>query len=51
MSRVFETPVGTSKRRLHIARNRLRRQTERAATSRPRKDRKGERRRRERTCV
>src|SRR5262249_14688252 len=30
MSREFETPVGTIKRRLHVARNRLRRQLERA---------------------
>jgi RNA polymerase sigma-70 factor (ECF subfamily) len=29
MSREFETPVGTIKRRLHVARNRLRRQLER----------------------
>ena len=31
MSREFETPVGTIKRRLHVARNRLKRQMERAA--------------------
>jgi RNA polymerase sigma-70 factor (ECF subfamily) len=30
MSRDFETPVGTIKRRLHVARNRLRQQLERA---------------------
>jgi RNA polymerase sigma-70 factor (ECF subfamily) len=30
MSREFETPVGTIKRRLHVARNRLRQQLERA---------------------
>jgi RNA polymerase sigma-70 factor (ECF subfamily) len=30
MSREFETPVGTIKRRLHVARNRLRKQLERA---------------------
>src|SRR5205085_2722364 len=30
MSRDFETPVGTIKRRLHVARNRLRRQLDRA---------------------
>ena len=29
MSREFETPLGTIKRRLHVARNRLRRQLER----------------------
>jgi len=32
MSREFETPIGTIKRRLHVARNRLRRQMERAGT-------------------
>lgn len=31
MSREFETPVGTIKRRLHVARRRLRRQLERSA--------------------
>jgi hypothetical protein len=31
MSREFETPVGTIKRRLHVARNRLRRALEQAA--------------------
>jgi RNA polymerase sigma-70 factor (ECF subfamily) len=41
MSREFATPIGTIKRRLHVARNRLRRQMERAgaavpATRRPR---------------
>jgi RNA polymerase sigma-70 factor (ECF subfamily) len=39
MSREFETPIGTIKRRLHVARNRLRRQLERtspaAGDSRP----------------
>jgi RNA polymerase sigma-70 factor (ECF subfamily) len=30
MSRLFETPVGTIKRRLHVARNRLREQLERS---------------------
>jgi RNA polymerase sigma-70 factor (ECF subfamily) len=33
MSREFATPVGTIKRRLHVARNRLRRQLERAGTA------------------
>jgi RNA polymerase sigma-70 factor, ECF subfamily len=33
MSREFETPVGTIKRRLHVARNRLKKQLERAATA------------------
>ena len=31
MSREFETPVGTIKRRLHVARNRLKKQMERAS--------------------
>ena len=31
MSREFETPVGTIKRRLHVARHRLKKQMERAA--------------------
>src|SRR5436190_3538901 len=49
MSREFETPVGTIKRRLHVARNRLKKQMERAAAgerapTRPRRDR-------ELTCV
>ena len=35
MSREFETPVGTIKRRLHVARNRLRKQMERAAAGMP----------------
>jgi RNA polymerase sigma-70 factor (ECF subfamily) len=34
MSREFETPVGTIKRRLHVARNRLRKQLEHEPTSR-----------------
>jgi DNA-directed RNA polymerase specialized sigma24 family protein len=33
MSREFETPVGTIKRRLHVARNRLKKQMERAAAA------------------
>jgi RNA polymerase sigma-70 factor (ECF subfamily) len=33
MSREFETPIGTIKRRLHVARNRLRRQLERTDPS------------------
>jgi len=38
MSREFETPIGTIKRRLHVARNRLRRQLERTGSpsARPR---------------
>jgi RNA polymerase sigma-70 factor (ECF subfamily) len=44
MSREFETPVGTIKRRLHVARNRLKKAMERAAeggesTPRPRRPR------------
>jgi RNA polymerase sigma-70 factor (ECF subfamily) len=35
MSREFETPVGTIKRRLHVARNRLKKQLERAAAGGP----------------
>ena len=35
MSREFETPVGTIKRRLHVARNRLKRQMEGAAAGPP----------------
>src|SRR5438105_9909200 len=42
MSREFETPIGTIKRRLHVARNRLRRQLEGAS---------GQRRSQELTCV
>ena len=33
MSRAFETPVGTIKRRLHVARNRLKKQMERASSA------------------
>jgi RNA polymerase sigma-70 factor (ECF subfamily) len=39
MSREFETPIGTIKRRLHVARNRLRKQLERPRTSRRRRPR------------
>src|SRR5262249_2757751 len=48
MSREFETPIGTIKRRLHVARNRLRRQLERPVreTSGPPQPR-----RREMLCV
>jgi RNA polymerase sigma-70 factor (ECF subfamily) len=50
MSREFETPVGTIKRRLHVARNRLKKQMERAAaaTAEPTAPR---RRERELACV
>ena len=44
MSREFETPIGTIKRRLHVARNRLRKQLERKAS-------RGRGRRRELACV
>jgi RNA polymerase sigma-70 factor (ECF subfamily) len=36
MSRSFETPVGTIKRRLHVARNRLKKALEKPAAPRPR---------------
>jgi RNA polymerase sigma-70 factor (ECF subfamily) len=36
MSREFETPIGTIKRRLHVARNRLKKQLERGAGGKPR---------------
>jgi RNA polymerase sigma-70 factor (ECF subfamily) len=49
MSREFETPIGTIKRRLHVARNRLRQQLERA-TDRANADRPP-RRERELACV
>jgi RNA polymerase sigma-70 factor (ECF subfamily) len=38
MSRDFETPVGTIKRRLHVARNRLRAALERGSPARPRRE-------------
>ncbi len=47
MSREFETPVGTIKRRLHVARNRLRRALEQGAAPAVRKPR----RKRELACV
>ena len=52
MSREFETPIGTIKRRLHVARNRLKKQMERAAgggepAARPRRPRQP----RELACV
>src|SRR5205807_2188933 len=40
MSEEFETPIGTIKRRLHVARNRLRKQLERAASGGPARQRK-----------
>ena len=42
MSREFETPIGTIKRRLHVARNRLRRQLERGPERSPRRVREPE---------
>ena len=39
MSREFETPVGTIKRRLHVARNRLKTALEKAAGKRARRER------------
>jgi DNA-directed RNA polymerase specialized sigma24 family protein len=43
MSREFEAPIGTIKRRLHVARNRLKKAMERGAAK--------PRRRRETACV
>ena len=43
MSREFETPIGTIKRRLHVARNRLKKAMERGSAVKPR--------RREAACV
>jgi RNA polymerase sigma-70 factor (ECF subfamily) len=53
MSREFETPVGTIKRRLHVARNRLKAQLEkvREAGARRAARRQGKDRRRELACV
>jgi RNA polymerase sigma-70 factor (ECF subfamily) len=51
MSREFETPVGTIKRRLHVARKRLRRQMERGASSVAERPRRKPRRKRELACV
>jgi RNA polymerase sigma-70 factor, ECF subfamily len=55
MSREFETPVGTIKRRLHVARNRLRVQLEKAreagAKRAGRRRGKGKGRRQELACV
>ena len=51
MSREFETPVGTIKRRLHVARNRLRQQLEKAREAGAKRARRKVRRRRELTCV
>jgi len=52
MSREFETPVGTIKRRLHVARNRLRQQLEQAqAGTSSKKGRNGKGRKRELACV
>jgi RNA polymerase sigma-70 factor (ECF subfamily) len=53
MSREFETPVGTIKRRLHVARNRLRRALEQAAgpAGVPRSAARRPSRKRELACV
>ena len=53
MSREFETPIGTIKRRLHVARMRLKRQMERAATGEASDEVKARkpRRQRELACV
>jgi RNA polymerase sigma-70 factor (ECF subfamily) len=51
MSREFETPVGTIKRRLHVARNRLRQQMEKAREAGAKRARRKVRRRRELACV
>jgi RNA polymerase sigma-70 factor (ECF subfamily) len=52
MSREFETPIGTIKRRLHVARKRLRRQMERASGTAPAgQGRRGPRPELELTCV
>jgi RNA polymerase sigma-70 factor (ECF subfamily) len=53
MSREFETPVGTIKRRLHVARNRLRRALEEATGTAPAGPKPSPRRprRREMACV
>jgi RNA polymerase sigma-70 factor (ECF subfamily) len=50
MSQEFETPVGTIKRRLHVARNRLRQQLERGQPVSAPRPRRAERRR-ELACV
>jgi RNA polymerase sigma-70 factor (ECF subfamily) len=51
MSREFETPVGTIKRRLHVARNRLKKQLERAAAAGSEPAARRPRRPRELACV
>jgi len=52
MSREFETPIGTIKRRLHVARKRLRRQMERASgTAAANSGRRGPEAELELTCV
>lgn len=51
MARELETPVGTIKRRLHVARKRLRQVIERDPNSRRRKKRRPPRQDRELTCV
>jgi RNA polymerase sigma-70 factor (ECF subfamily) len=51
MSEEFETPVGTIKRRLHVARNRLRQQLEQAEAGTGKRGRKGKGHKRELACV
>jgi RNA polymerase sigma-70 factor (ECF subfamily) len=51
MSREFETPIGTIKRRLHVARNRLKRHLERAAAGLTEAKAPRPRRERELACV
>jgi RNA polymerase sigma-70 factor (ECF subfamily) len=51
MSREFETPVGTIKRRLHVARNRLKKQLERATAGGAAPAARRPRRPRELACV
>ena len=51
MSREFETPIGTIKRRLHVARNRLREHLEPATQNEPMSWDRPSARRREAVCV
>jgi RNA polymerase sigma-70 factor (ECF subfamily) len=51
MSREFETPVGTIKRRLHVARNRLKKQMERVAAGEDAPTPRPRRKKRDLACV